>query len=77
LTSFFRRLGQYRPIADRKESETKIGDDITFHDRLRSEAGDGVITVPPREFVEEVDGILSRRRQFDGDQQFLRESAVS
>ena len=57
LTSLRRGLGQYRPIADRKEGKPKIGEDIAFHDRLRREADDGVIAVPPGEFVEEVRGI--------------------
>ena len=43
-----------------------------FHDRLRREAGDGVVAVPPGEFVEEMRGILPGHRQFDADQQFLR-----
>ena len=41
-------------------------------DRLRRQADDGVVAMPPREFMEEMRGILSRHRQFDGDQQFLR-----
>ena len=67
-----RGLGQYRPIADGKVRKPQIGEDIAFHDRLRRQAGDGVIAVPPGEFVEEMRGILSRNRQFDSDQQFLR-----
>ena len=55
-----RGLGQYRPIADGKEGHAKVGEDVAFHDRLRRQARDGVVAVPPREFVEEMRGVLLR-----------------
>ena len=56
--------GQYRPIADGKEGQPKVGRIIVFHDRLRRQADNGVIAVTPREFAEEMRGILWRGRQF-------------
>ena len=72
LTSFAGGPGQYRPIADGKETEPKIGEHALLHDRLRRQAGDGVVAMPPGKFMEEMRGIFPRHRQFDGDQQFLR-----
>ena len=71
-TSLVRGLGQYRPVADGEERQAKIGEAIPFDDCLRRQADNGVVAVPPREFVEEMRGIRSRNRQFDGDQQFVR-----
>ena len=77
LISLARGLGQYRPIADGKEDQPKVGEHIAVHDRLRREADDGVVAMSPGEFAEEVRGILSRDRQFDRNQQFLRATAPS
>ena len=57
-TSFARGLRQNRPIADGKECQAKIGQGIPFDDRLRGEAENRIIAVPPREFVEEMRGIF-------------------
>ncbi len=35
-----------------KKTEPKIGQRAVFHDRLRGEADDGVVAVPPGEFAE-------------------------
>ena len=67
-----RRPGQYRPVAHRKEGQAKIAEAAGLHDCLRRQADDGVVAVPPGEFVEEMYRILRRHRQLDGDQQFLR-----
>ena len=50
---------------------------IAVHDRLRRKAGDGVIAVPPGEFVKEMRGTLSPDRQFDGNEQFIAATARS
>ena len=69
---FCRGLGQNRPIANSEECQAKIGEAIPFDNRLRRQADNGVIAVPPREFAEKMHGVFSRDRQFDGNQQFFR-----
>ena len=69
--------GQYRPIADGKEGQPKIGEAALLHDRLRRQTDDGVVAVPPGEFMEEMRGVFSGNRQFDRDQQFLCRQARS
>ena len=50
---------------------------IAFDDRLRRQAGDGVVAVPAGEFVKEMRGVLPRDRQFNRDQQFIAPTTPS
>src|SRR4051812_15084632 len=63
---------QQRPISDGKKSKKKIGKAAVMDDRLRSQTDDGVVAMPPGEFMEKMAGLFWRDRQLDGDQQFLR-----
>ena len=61
VDQFVHRNRQYRPVADGEKRHTKAGKNSVFYHRLRSETGDGIITVTARELMEEMDGARPRR----------------
>jgi hypothetical protein len=61
-------LGQYGPVGDGKECRAKVSEQTALHSRLRRQACNGIITVPPGEFVKEIRGFFLRNWHFDGNQ---------
>ncbi len=60
VDQFGGRLGQYRPVADGKECRAKVSEQTALHNRLRRQARNGIITVPPGKFVKEMRGTFLR-----------------
>ena len=72
IDEFVGCTSQQRPISDGKEAEAEVGKAAIVDDRLRREADDGVVAMPASEFMEEMDRLTWRDRQFYCDQQLLR-----
>jgi len=53
--------GQHGPLADSKKHKPKIGELIMVEDRLRSQAGNGIIAMSPGELLEKMRGMMAIR----------------
>ena len=66
------RSGQQRAVADGKKAEAKVGELPVLDARLRCKADDRIVAMPAGKLMKEMRRIFRTRRQFHGDQKFLR-----